>query len=77
MKFKSETKLGEFLYMRRLELYPDLPRRKFADRARISHTYLFNLEHGYYRNPSLKTLTKLAQALEYSEWRLVKLVDPK
>ncbi|MBX6767743.1 MAG: helix-turn-helix transcriptional regulator [Actinomadura rubrobrunea] len=46
-----------------------------AERAGISHGYLFKLESGYVSTPSPRVLHRLAEVLDVDYWELMELAD--
>lgn len=61
------TKLKELRELRGLSIY------ELEDISDVSSSYINNLENGYKKNPSLKTMKKLAKALNVSVAELFNL----
>lgn len=66
--------LGRLVEQRRHEL--ELSRRDLAERSDVSYPYLSQIESGD-RDPSLKTLGKLADALSLPVSQLASMVSPE
>ncbi len=68
----AEFAFGKVL--RKLRLEAGLSQENLAFDADLDRSYVGTLEHGHHQ-PSLRTLLKLAQALNISTTRLMELVE--
>ncbi|MBU7006353.1 helix-turn-helix domain-containing protein [Phosphitispora fastidiosa] len=70
-EFSDEIRISLGKVIRRHRLLQDIKIKELTEKAEISETYLTEVERGAY-NPSLKTMARLAVALNKPLWELLK-----